>query len=289
MKGVIIRSLGGFYTVRTEDGDIYDCKPRGVFRKEKTVLVVGDEIEAQKRENDLGVIDALYPRRNLFDRPPIANIDKMFIVIAAANPSPDTLFADKLICICRHKGVEPVIVINKCDLADTSGLRQIYSNLGIEFLTVSAADGMGIDALLDKTKNCLCGFAGFSGVGKSSIISLLVNKAIETGRLSNKLGRGRHTTRHVELYPLDSTTLIADTPGFSSLDVAQCGIRKEDLQFLFPEFEEHLGKCRFTTCAHVKEKGCAVIDAVQSGGIPKSRFESYAALYEQLKLIPDWK
>ena len=136
MKGVIIRSLGGFYTVRTEDGDIYDCKPRGVFRKEKTVLVVGDEIEAQKRENDLGVIDTLYPRRNLFDRPPIANIDKMFIVIAAANPAPDTLFADKLICICRHKGVEPVIVINKCDLADTSDLKKIYSNLGIEFLTV---------------------------------------------------------------------------------------------------------------------------------------------------------
>lgn len=273
----------------TDDGDVFDCKPRGVFRKEKTVLVVGDEIEAQKQENDLGIIDKLYVRRNLFDRPPIANIDKMFIVIAASDPAPDTVFADKLICICRHKGVEPVIVINKCDLADITELKNTYSDIGIDCLTVSAAKEEGIDALLQKTENCLCGFAGFSGVGKSSIISLLINKALETGRLSKKLGRGRHTTRHVELYPLDDKTLIADTPGFSSLDVAQNGIRKEDLQYLFPEFENCLGRCRFTTCAHVKEKGCAVIEAVENGEIPKSRFESYAALYEQLKLIPDWK
>lgn len=273
----------------TDDGDVFDCKPRGVFRKEKTVLVVGDEIEAQKQENDLGIIDKLYERRNLFDRPPIANIDKMFIVIAASDPAPDTVFADKLICICRHKCVEPVIVINKCDLADITELKNTYSDIGIDCLTVSAAKEEGIDALLQKSENCLCGFAGFSGVGKSSIISLLINKALETGRLSKKLGRGRHTTRHVELYPLDDKTLIADTPGFSSLDVAQNGIRKEDLQFLFPEFEKCLGRCRFTTCAHFKEKGCAVIEAVGNGEIPKSRFESYAALYEQLKLIPDWK
>lgn len=288
MTGRIIKSLGGFYTVLA-DGRIFDCKPRGIFRKEKTVLVVGDKVECQEQEKDLGIINSLYERENHFERPPIANLDRMFIIVAAANPTPDTLFVDKLTVICKSRGVEPVIVINKCDLADASVIEQTYKKAGFTCLKVCAARREGIDKLMAEIKGHTCGFAGFSGVGKSSLISLIIDKALETGSVSLKLGRGKHTTRHVELFPLDGNTFIADTPGFSSLDVALNGIRKDDLPYLFPEFEPYIGSCKFTTCAHVKEKGCEILNAVEQGLIPKSRHQSYVHMYTELKNIHDWK
>ncbi len=288
MDGLVIRSMGGFYNVLF-GSEILDCKPRGIFRKEKTVIVVGDKVEAERLTETTGVITKLKERANLFARPPIANLDKMFIVISAAFPAPDTLFADKLTVICENNGVEPIIVFNKSDLADVSELEKTYRKAGYKTLLVSATEGVGIEELFKLAKGGICGFAGFSGVGKSSIISRLTNLAIETGSVSARLGRGKHTTRHVELFPLNDNTLIADTPGFSSLDIMQTDIKKDELPFLFHEFEEYMGLCRFTTCSHTKEKGCAVCEAVEKGEIAKSRHESYIALYEQLKQRPSWE
>ncbi len=288
MDGLVIRSMGGFYNVLCGN-EILDCKPRGIFRKEKTVIVVGDKVEAEKLTESTGVITKLKERANLFARPPIANLDKMFIVISAAFPAPDTLFADKLTVICENNKVEPIIVFNKSDLADVTDLETAYSKAGYKTLLVSATENKGIDKLYDLAKGCICGFAGFSGVGKSSIISNLTNLAIETGSVSARLGRGKHTTRHVELFPLSENTLIADTPGFSSLDIMQTSIKKEALPYLFHEFEEYIGDCKFTTCSHTKEKGCAICQAVESGKIAKSRHESYISLYEQLKQRPSWE
>lgn len=288
MDGLVIRSMGGFYNVLCGN-EVIDCKPRGIFRKEKTVIVVGDKVEAEKLTETTGVITKLKERANLFARPPIANLDKMFIVISAASPAPDTLFADKLTVICENNKVEPVIVFNKSDLADVTGLENAYKTAGYETLLVTATEGKGIDGLYELAKGSICGFAGFSGVGKSSIISRLTNLAIETGSVSLKLGRGRHTTRHVELFPLNENTLIADTPGFSSLDIMHTNIKKEDLPYLFPEFEEYLGGCKFTTCSHIKEKGCAICEAISQNNIAKSRHDSYTVLYEQLKQRPSWE
>lgn len=288
MDGLVIRSMGGFYNVLCGN-EILDCKPRGIFRKEKTVIVVGDKVEAEKLTETTGVITKLKERANLFARPPIANLDKMFIVISAAYPAPDTLFADKLTVICENNKVEPIIVFNKSDLADVSDLDNAYKMAGYKTLLVTAIEGKGIDSLYELTKGSICGFAGFSGVGKSSIISQLTNLAIETGSVSARLGRGKHTTRHVELFPLNENTLIADTPGFSSLDIMQTDIKKDELPYLFHEFEEYLGLCKFTTCSHTKEKGCAVCEAVENGKIAKSRHESYISLYEQLKKRPSWE
>lgn len=287
MDGLVIRSMGGFYNVLCGE-EILDCKPRGIFRKEKTVIVVGDKVKAEKLTEETGVITELKERANLFARPPIANLDKMFIVLSAADPAPDTLFADKLTVICEHNKVEPVIVFNKCDLADVSDLKKAYQKAGYKTMCVSASLNEGIEALYGELSG-ICGFAGFSGVGKSSIISLITNHAIATGSVSAKLKRGKHTTRHVELYPLNSSTLIADTPGFSSLDIMQTNIKKDGLPLLFNEFDGYLGLCKFTTCSHTKEKGCAVCEAVNKGEIAKSRHESYVSLYEALKQRPSWE
>ncbi len=288
MEGLVTRSLGGFYNV-TSGGVVYESKPRGLFRKEKTVITVGDRVTFTPQENDLAVIEQLHPRRNLFVRPPISNLDRLFIVIAAADPAPDLFFADKLTVIARHSQVEPIIVINKSDLADASAIAAIYQQAGFPVILANGQTGEGTPEILAMAQDGISALAGFSGVGKSSLLSHLLPHKLETGEVSHKLGRGRHTTRHVELFAVGNG-FFADTPGFSSLELTeQSTLRLPDLAAAFPEFAPYLEDCRFTNCAHLKEKGCAVLEAVQQGIIAPSRHASYCQLYEQLKAIPQWQ
>ncbi len=288
MEGLVTRSLGGFYNV-TSGGAVYESKPRGLFRKEKTVITVGDLVTFTPQENDLAVIEELHPRKNLFVRPPISNLDRLFIVIAAADPTPDTFFADKLTVMARHTDVQPILVINKADLADPAPLQQLYSKAGFSVILANGRTGQGTQEILTMAQDGISALAGFSGVGKSSLLSHLVPQALETGEISKKLGRGRHTTRHVELFPVGNG-FFADTPGFSSLElVEQSTLRVHDLAACFPEFSPYLDACRFTNCSHRSEKGCAIRDAVDQGLIAPSRHRSYCDLYEQLKAIPDWQ
>lgn len=288
MEGLVTRSLGGFYNV-TSGGVVYESKPRGLFRKEKTVITVGDRVTFTPQENDLAVIEQLHPRRNLFVRPPISNLDRLFIVIAAADPAPDLFFADKLTVIARHSQVEPIIVINKSDLADASAIAAIYRQAGFPVILANGHTGEGTQEILAMAQDGISALAGFSGVGKSSLLSHLLPHKLETGEVSHKLGRGRHTTRHVELFAVGNG-FFADTPGFSSLELTeQSTLRLPDLAAAFPEFAPYLEDCRFTNCAHLKEKGCAILEAVQQGIIAPSRHASYCQLYEQLKAIPQWQ
>ena len=288
MEGLVTRSLGGFYNV-TSGGVVYESKPRGLFRKEKTVITVGDRVTFTPQENDLAVIEQLHPRRNIFVRPPISNLDRLFIVIAAADPAPDLFFADKLTVIARHAQVEPIIVINKSDLADASDIAAVYHQAGFPVILANGHTGEGTQEILSMAQEGISALAGFSGVGKSSLLSHLLPHKLETGEVSHKLGRGRHTTRHVELFAVGNG-FFADTPGFSSLELTeQSTLRLPDLADAFAEFTPYLEDCRFTNCAHLKEKGCAVLDAVNRGDIAPSRHHSYCQLYEQLKAIPDWQ
>ncbi len=288
MEGLVTRSLGGFYNV-TSGGAVYESKPRGLFRKEKTIITVGDRVTFTPQENDLAIIEQLHPRRNLFVRPPISNLDRLFIVVAAADPAPDFFFTDKLTVIAHHAQVSPIIVINKSDLADTSAIADAYRQAGFPVILANGKTGEGTQEILSMAQDGISALAGFSGVGKSSLLSHLLPHPLETGEVSHKLGRGRHTTRHVELFAVGNG-FFADTPGFSSLELTeQSTLRLSHLAAAFPEFAPYLDECRFTNCAHLKEKGCAILDAVNSGAIAPSRHESYCQLYDQLKAIPEWQ
>ncbi|MBO5784207.1 MAG: ribosome small subunit-dependent GTPase A, partial [Clostridia bacterium] len=234
MEGLVTRSLGGFYNV-TSGGVVYESKPRGLFRKEKTVITVGDRVTFTPQENDLAVIEHLHPRRNIFVRPPISNLDRLFIVIAAADPAPDLFFADKLTVIAHHAQVSPIIVINKSDLADASAVAAIYRQAGFPVILANGHTGEGTKEILAMAQDGISALAGFSGVGKSSLLSHLLPHKLETGEVSHKLGRGRHTTRHVELFAVGNG-FFADTPGFSSLELTeQSTLRLPDLAAAFPE------------------------------------------------------
>ncbi len=288
MEGLVVRSLGGFYNVSC-DNVVYECKPRGLFRKEKTVICVGDRVTFTPQEGQLGVIETLHPRRNHFLRPPISNLDRLFIVIAAADPAPDLFFTDKLSVIACHANVEPVIVINKIDLADASELFSIYTKSGFKTILTNGSTGEGMEEIIDYAQNGISAFAGFSGVGKSSLLSHIIDKDLETGAVSQKLGRGRHTTRHVELFCVGNG-FFADTPGFSSLElIEQSSIKASELPACFPEFAPFADGCRFTNCSHRNEKDCAICEAVEKGEIAPSRHQSYCQLYTQLKSVPEWK
>ena len=287
--GLVTRSMGGFYNVRTQ-ARTYACKPRGIFRKEKTILLVGDRVRIEPLPDGSGVITELMARKNCFARPPISNLDKLFIVLSTTKPAPDFLFADKLTVVCACSGVEPVIVVNKSDLCAPDSVAAPYEKAGYAVVAVSAKTGAGLEEILRLAHGCISAFAGFSGAGKSSLLSRLLPEQLETGAVNEKLGRGRHTTRHTELFAVAPDSYIADTAGFSSLDILRSRtLRKEDLQNAFPEFRPCLGKCRWNACTHLqKEQDCAVREAVQSGTVAPSRYESYCTLFEQLKARPDW-
>lgn len=291
MEGMILKALSGFYYVDDGTGTLTACRGRGKLRHEKLTPLVGDRVSFTPLDNGQGTLDAILPRKNEFYRPAVANIDQLVIIAAQATPVTDPFLIDRVIAIAEGRGCESIVCINKCDLAPGEDLARIYEKAGFPTLRVSAETGEGMDRLRELIAGKVSAFTGNSGVGKSSILNALEpGIALKTGGVSEKLGRGRHTTRHVELFRLSCGGIVADTPGFSSFDVDKMELcRKEELAGRFREFAPYVDQCRFQDCAHVKEKGCAVLAAVKAGEIAKSRHESYVRLYEQAKEIPDWE
>ena len=287
--GTILKGIGGFYYVDTADG-VIECKARGKFRKTVGKPIIGDKVKVGLQPDGTGYLLEIAPRRNCLIRPALANIDLLVAVASAAPPVTDPFLIDKVLAIAENKGIAPMVVINKTDLNPGEELLKTYQLAGIDVLAVSAESGEGIDTLRQKIAGKTAAFAGNSGVGKSSLLNqLMPSFAAEVGAISDKIGRGRHTTRHIELVPLGDGYL-ADTPGFSSFDTEQMDlVLSEDLQYAFREFAPYLGQCKFTGCAHVKEKGCTILAAVEAGEIAKSRHESYVKLYNSVKDLKKWE
>jgi ribosome biogenesis GTPase len=291
-KGLIIKAIGGFYYVETSGSVVYECRARGIFRKNEISPVVGDWVMIEPEEHLKGTVCEILPRKNELVRPPLANLDQLFLIVSIQDPSPNLFIIDQFLAMSEHKGIDPILIITKTDLADGQELADIYRHAGFPVYMVSTQ----IPASLDPIKDCLRGkisaFTGNTGVGKSSFLNLLAPELqLKTADISKKLGRGRHTTRHVELYYLAEVDgYVADTPGFSTMDLARYDvILKEDLPYCFREFEPYLNGCRFTGCSHTVEKGCAVLQALKDGKIEPSRHQSYVALYEEAKKIKTWE
>ena len=288
MQGIILKAISGFYYVEADE-KVYECKARGRFRSEKITPLVGDRVEFTP-DGDKGTVDGILPRKNELARPPVSNIDKLFIVSSAKTPSPSALLIDRLTALCAYKSIEPIILFNKNDLEDLSSWCDIYKNAGFKTISCSAKSGEGIDEIRKELKNSVSAFSGNSGAGKSSLLNILFKDLkLSVGEVSEKLGRGRHTTRHVEVYALDGEILIADTPGFSSLEPDKEDIYyKDSLADCFTDFERYASECRFADCKHIGEKGCAVCEAVKNGEIEKTRHASYLTIYEELKDLKAW-
>ena len=290
-RGQIVKALSGFYYVAVEDGSILRCRARGKFRKDGMSPLVGDWVDVRDIQNGEGMVWVVEPRKNAFSRPAVANIDQLVVVASQAIPETDPFLIDRVSSIAALKGCPTLLVLNKCDLDRAEQLRSLYQQAGILTVTVSAQTGEGIDLLRSLLVGKLSAFTGNSGVGKSSILNALdPTFSISTGEVSEKLGRGRHTTRHVELFVLACGAQVIDTPGFSSFDVSEGTLEwKEHLPETFPEFRPYLGQCRFVGCSHSREKGCAVLQAVKAGVIPKSRHDSYLRLFQELKEVKAWE
>ncbi len=290
MTGIIIKALSGFYYVASSD-IVFECKARGSFRKSGVSPLVGDEVEFEQVGDGKGVVNKILPRRSCLIRPPVANIDKLFIVSAYSSPAPSSIIIDKLTVIATYNKIEPIIVFNKSDMGSFDAWAEIYRKAGFKVYVVCAQTGAGIEELKAELKDSISAFTGNSGVGKSSILnSIFQNDFIATGSVSEKLGRGRHTTRHTQLYALPFGGFVADTPGFSSLETQLDDFSlKEKLADCFIEFADFTDECRFSSCTHTKENGCAVCEAVKQGKIALSRHESYIELFEQLKNIKPWE
>jgi len=290
VNGTIVKALSGFYYVQTED-NILECKARGRFRLDGTSPLVGDRVSCVIDSNGKGRIEKVEDRKNWFIRPAVANIDALVFVAANTNPITDPFLIDRVSVIAEDADCELIVCINKTDLDPADELYGIFSKAGFTVIKTSAESGEGIDELRAELKGKICAFTGNSGVGKSSILNVLLPGInIRTGEVSDKLGRGRHTTRHVELYDLGDGILAADTPGFASFDIEMMNvIPKEELQYAFREFAPYIGKCRFNNCAHLKEPGCAVTDALAKGDIGNSRYRSYVRLYELSAQHKSWE
>jgi ribosome biogenesis GTPase len=289
MIGIIVKALSSFYYVEIE-GKVYECKARGNFRKSGFSPLVGDIVDIEVLDVGHGVINKIFERKNSLIRPNVANIDKLFIVSSFSTPAPNTLIIDKITAIARYNNIEPIIVFNKADMGDFSEYKRIYENAGFKTYVVSAHEGIGMDALLLELKDCVSAFTGNSGVGKSSILNYIFGNAkIATGDVSEKLGRGRHTTRHIEAYNLDIGGFVFDTPGFSSFEHNIDDYNfKEALADCFYDFGELIYECKFSSCTHTKENGCKVIEAVNSGKIEPTRHKSYCEIFEELKDLKPW-
>ncbi len=289
LDGIIIKGIGGFYYVEAA-GAVYECKARGAFRKSGIKPLAGDRVEISINDKAENTIDVIKERTSLMLRPPVANIDRLFIVASAKEPNPVMLIIDRLTAIAVSRGIEPIIVFTKSDLAPVDEYVDIYRNAGIRTIAVSSVNGEGVDEVKNELKNHISAFCGNSGVGKSTLLNAIdPSLALKTAEISDKLGRGRHTTRQSELFKVEGG-YVADTPGFSSLELEETEvILKDDLPFAFPEFEQYIGQCKFTSCFHVKDKGCRILEAVENGDIPRSRHESYCVMMEQAKEIKEWE
>lgn len=287
--GRILRSISGFYDVQTPDA-LISCRARGILRKEGSSPLTGDLVEITV-ERGKGMVEKILPRKNSFIRPAVANVDAMVIFAANVNPVTEPYLIDRVAAIAGDQEVPVYLCVNKCDLDPAVDLVRIYENAGFPVICTSAETGEGVERLRQLLKGKLTAFTGNSGVGKSSILNRLAPELnLATGEVSEKLGRGRHTTRHVELYPLGEDTFVADTPGFSSFDTDQMEvILKENLQYAFPDFSKYIGACQFHDCSHRKEPGCAVRAAWERGEIEKTRYDSYQRLYEKSSQIKLWE
>ncbi len=286
MKGTIIKGIGGFYYVKAADNLVYECKARGIFRKENIKPAIGDIVEIST-DGEKGSIDKICDRRSYLIRPPVANIDILVIVVAAADPEPNIFLIDKLLVNAEESGIKPIILVNKTDVKSGEELERIYKKAGYDVILASAENQVGLDELMPYIKGKTSAFAGLSGVGKSSVLNLLTDTCQQTGAVSEKIKRGRHTTRHVELLELPEGGFVLDTPGFSSFEVNR--IKAADLYKYFPEMRDFGGLCRFNACSHINEPDCAIKKRLCEGEIPKSRYESYKELYNQLKNVKDWE
>ena len=288
-NGRIIRSISGFYDVQTDAG-LVSCRARGILRKNGETPLTGDLVEITL-ERGKGMVERILPRSNSFVRPAVANVDALVVFAANVNPVTEPFLIDRVAAIAGDQGVNVYLCVNKCDLDPAQDLVRIYTNAGFRVISTSAETGEGVEELRSLLRGKLTAFTGNSGVGKSSILNRLCPElALATGEVSEKLGRGRHTTRHVELYCLEENTYVADTPGFSSFDTDQMDvILKENLQYAFPDFSPYVGKCQFHDCSHRKEPGCAVTAALAAGEIEPTRYDSYLRLYEKASQIKLWE
>ncbi|MDD6807873.1 MAG: ribosome small subunit-dependent GTPase A [Oscillospiraceae bacterium] len=291
-EGIIVKGIGGFYYVETAEG-VYECKARGVFRKEKITPLVGDRVkisinEAEKSEN---TIEEILPRSSFLLRPPVANIDQLIIVVSGCQPSPNTVLTDRLTAIAINRNIEPIIVLNKSDLIDVLDLYKAYSTTGFRTIVASGRTGYGVDEIKALLEGKISAFTGNSGVGKSTLLNCIdPSLGLATSEISLKLGRGKHTTRETTLHKICGG-YVADTPGFASLEILKNEIiLKDELQYCFPEFEDYIEQCKFfPSCAHINDSGCAVRKAVEDGQISGSRYQSYRVLYDEVKDLKEWE
>ncbi len=303
LMGRIVKGVGGLYEIALDSGERVSCRAKGAFRHEDVKPYVGDCVSVGYDDAGNPVISEIEGRKNFLIRPPLANLDVIFVVLSAKNPTADLLTADKLIAIAEHNGIEPIIVISKCDLdrENAEKIKEVYEKCGFTLFDSAIFDENSVkcdriyDFIKENLSDKISAFAGASGAGKSTLMnSLFPSLGIATGDVSRKIGRGRHTTRHVELFPMKELVgkgdgFFADTPGFTMLDFVRFDFfDKEDLPSTFREFSGHIGKCKYTKCTHTKEEGCSVLDAVRRGDIPKSRHESYVELFNILKEKHKW-
>ena len=285
---VILKSIGGFYYVKSGD-EVIECKAKGKFRNLSLSPVAGDIVDTEF-DGSTNVITKIYPRKNKFIRPPFANLDRLVLVISTVDPAPNYLVIDKMCAIAENKDVQVIMVITKTDMAEYENIRSVYAKAGFKVFYTGADDDGQLEEIRREMQGKLCVFSGNSGVGKSTLLNkLFPHLSLETGITSKKLGRGKHTTRRVEIFETDGC-MVADTPGFSSVELVDDNfISKDDLQYAFVEFAPYLGSCKFADCRHINEIGCAVKGAVDGGEIPRSRYESYKALYDRQKNIKEWE
>ena len=286
MQGRIIKALSGFYYVETEDGAVHQCRARGKFRKDGLSPLVGDLVTFSD-----ATVQTVAPRKNSFVRPAVANLDLLVVFASGVIPITEPFLIDRICAIAGNQNVPVVICVNKCDLDRGTELERIYKNAGYPTLCTSAETGEGVEELRALLAGKLSAFTGNSGVGKSSILNRLhAELRLPVGEVSEKLGRGRHTTRHVEIYRLPDGSCIADTPGFSSFDTERMDlVLKENLQFAFADFAPFVGKCRYHDCAHLAEPGCAIRAALEEGALEPTRYDSYVKLYEKAKEYKPWE
>lgn len=289
-QGRIMKALSGFYYVDC-GGELITCRARGKFRKDGINPLVGDLVEIREISETEGYLEQVLPRKNAFDRPAVANIDQLVIIASGAIPKTEPILIDRVASLATLKGCGVVVLLNKCDLDNADELYEIYTASNIPTLRVSAVTGEGMEDLKRLISGKVSAFTGNSGVGKSSILNALDSRFdLKTGEVSLALGRGRHTTRHVELFRLDCGAEVMDSPGFSSFETEDLNLElKRRLPETFPEFLPFVDDCRFVGCSHTKEKGCAVLEALEAGKIHPSRHRSYLRLYEELKPLQEWE